>query len=294
MYPLKAYLQTFLIMSKSRAEALFAWTWNTIAGVLVGSRHGLLVSEACLAIGSMFFLTFAVYVYNDLLDAHYDKSSLYKGDRPIPRKQVQPQIVKQLFYITSFIGIMGMVFVNLTSLLFAVSYYLLFWVYSWRRIYLKKRFILKELSIALAILPTGLTGYSVSQGPITADIWALYGVICLFAFLAQPSVNDSSDIKEDREAGIQTMAIRFSGKTKIQLLILATALVVLALPLFSFYWHYTSIAVWFAVCSTLIFLGLILSHKKQIEAYPVKWKFYTHGFYFIIQLGLIIGSMRLD
>ncbi len=286
-------LRTASILFRSRTEAVFAWSWSAVIGCLIAARGAPPLGPSLLAVMSMIFLSFSTYIYNDLLDAEQDKLNPIKKKRPIPLGKVSAKMTRMLVGVTACAGLLIIFFVNVHSFLFALAYWVLFTVYSYRRIYLKSRFLVKELTIAVAFPLTGLVGVYAATGSFSPEAFLAMLMLAFFAFLVQPVATDSTDIKEDKLAGVHTLASRTSWSQRILLLMLGATSILMAVPIVYAFLDFNALLLIIGLPATLVYFAYLISTRHTIKANPLKIRHISHAFFVILQLSLVLGSLNI-
>jgi len=222
----KAYLQ-FL---NSRKDKVVFYPWFTAVGFLIAS-HGLppLLPSVTIVV-SMLVIASCVYTYNDVIDLEMDRLNPNKMNRPLPSGKVSVQEAMRIVYISGFIGVGLLFFTNLPTFLLCVTYMALFLAYSNPYIRFKKRFILKESTLAAGAFMMPLIG-GIAVGSISPAVIFAATFISALAFTAGPAFNEQLDIEEDRKYGIKSLAVVLSWKAKMEMVIIFVLALMTLTPL---------------------------------------------------------------
>ena len=278
---------------RSNRQHLFGWSLNTAMCCFIAARGAPPLWPSLAAVISTAFLTFSVYVYNDILDAGQDRQSPIKKERPIPTGEASEKVARALTCVTAFIGLMIVLFVNKYSFLFAFIGWFLSMIYSHRGVFLKSRFIIKELTVTLALPATGLVGVYAATGAFSLEAFMAMLVWSFFLFLAQPVVTDAVDVEQDRWAGVQTLATRTNWNTRILLLLIGVTGVLVSVPVIYVYLDFNLLLPGIGIPVTLAFLVYLLLTRQGIKDNPVRARNISLLFFIILQLAFVFGSLRI-
>lgn len=285
----KSIIRQIILLVWSRLEVLYAWPFIAVCGAFLAAGGWPPLLATLLLISGIALTTLSAYIYNDLLDAEQDKLNAIKGKRPLARQQVSESVARGIISVSGVAGCLLLTFVHPMSFLFGFLYYVLFMVYSWRPVYLKKRFLLKELSISLAMPLNGLAGMYAASGEFYAEVFLALMVIAFFAFTAQPVIADSSDIKEDKLSGIRTLGILLTWRTKYLMLAGGVFMVGVFLVLLYRYYAFNDLLLKIALPATAIALsGLVLFQNAIKTRLPLLRKL-GNAHYVILIIAFIAG-----
>jgi 4-hydroxybenzoate polyprenyltransferase len=283
------------LLIRSRVEPIFiVWTWTILIACLIATNGRPPVVPLLLCIVAMVFIATSVYVYNDVIDADMDALNPVKKKRPLASRKVLQKNAMHIVWITGIIGLSIIFFVNVYSFAFSLLFFVLYTLYSYSKIRLKKRFLVKESVIAAGIPITSCIGMYAVAHTLSANAFFASIVFAVFTFLAQPALNDSTDIEEDRLAGVRSLAVVLSWKRRIQFLI-TSILVVMALTGYAFY------AVDFAVILPvyagvggiilLWFMVPIMGYYEQGKV--LKARKIAYVYYLLLQVFFVISSLEV-
>lgn len=176
---------------------------------------------------SSLFIIIGMYVFNDLVDTDLDKANGKK--RPIPSGEVT-KLQAWIFIIgTNSLGIaLSLVTSNIFSLIISLSLVSIGIMYSAPRIAFKDKFLVKTISIAVAMMlciSLGSTSYWNLTGDKESDfsslgIQILYPAIMLaiMVFITSP-FNDVADVIGDKKAGRKTIPIVIGSENTVRMAI---------------------------------------------------------------------------
>ncbi len=191
---------------------------------------------------SSLFIIIGMYVFNDLVDADLDKLNGKK--RPIPSGDVS-KFQAWIFIIgTNSLGIaLSLVTSNIFSLLISLSLVAIGIMYSAPKIAFKDKFLVKTISIAVAMMlciSLGSTSYwnlNSAKDPnfSSLGIQILYPAIMLaiMVFITSP-FNDVADVVGDKKAGRRTIPIVIGSERTVRMAIaLAGAMIAISWIVYS-------------------------------------------------------------
>lgn len=176
---------------------------------------------------SSLFIIIGMYVFNDLIDSDLDKANGKK--RPIPSGEVS-KLQAWIFIIgTNSLGVaLSLVTSNVFSLLISLSLVSIGIMYSAPRIAFKDKFLVKTISIAVAMMLCISLGSSSYWNLNSANgsyfnslgIQILYPAIMLaiMVFITSP-FNDVADVIGDKRAGRKTIPIVIGSENTVKLAI---------------------------------------------------------------------------
>lgn len=271
----------------SRCEALYAWPFVALCGTLLAARGWPPFYPTLGVVLATVLTTFSAYVYNDLLDAEQDRLNAVKGARPLARQQVSERLARWSIRVTGVLGIVLLLLVHPMSFLFGSLYYLVFMIYSWRPVYLKKRFLLKELSIALAMPLNGLAGMYAVQTGFHAEPFLAFMVLAFYAFTGQPVITDTSDIKEDQLAGIYTLASRLQWKSKHLVLTLGVMVVGVFLYLLYQVFDFNDLLLKIGLPFTVLILVALIAFYDTMQKYLRLVRRLANVYYLVLVIAFI-------
>jgi geranylgeranylglycerol-phosphate geranylgeranyltransferase len=191
---------------------------------------------------SSLFIIIGMYVFNDLVDADLDKLNGKK--RPIPSGDVSKFQAWVFIIGTNSLGIaLSLVTSNIFSLLISLSLVSIGIMYSAPKIAFKDKFLVKTISIAVAMMlciSLGSTSYwnlnSAKDSNFgSLGIQILYPAIMLaiMVFITSP-FNDVADVVGDKKAGRRTIPIVFGSENTVMMaMALAGAMIAISWIVYS-------------------------------------------------------------
>lgn len=283
------------MLVKSRLEAIFVWSWATSVTCLIVGRGFPPLLITTKAIVAMIFISLSVYIYNDIIDGEIDKLNPYKRNRPIPSGKVSIKYAKNLVIISSLIGFSIMSTLNLYCLLFSLIYYVLYFTYSYPRIHLKKRFIVKELVVTSGFVLTSLIGSYAIAGTFEKNAFFASLINSFLSFAFQPVITDTTDIDVDKIQGVKTIAMVLSWRRKMQLLITSVLIVMTLTPFTYIQFGFNIIFPIYIVAGSLMFLTYMFPLiKKFEESKALQTRKIAFIYYTFLQFFAIFGSLNMN
>src|SRR6187200_251311 len=165
------FILSQLILFQSRKKWGTVYALATLVGLFCVPSSGVVlyetdiknilasVSNGILLPASSFTIIIGMYVFNDLVDADLDRSNGKK--RPIPTGQVSKRDTWIFIILTNAMGILlASITFNLASMIIALMIVSIGLMYSTPKVALKNRFMLKTLSIAVAMMLCAILGSS--------------------------------------------------------------------------------------------------------------------------------------
>lgn len=278
----------------SRAEAIFLWSWmTTLSCLIIGRGLPPLINTFMAVVSSMLIAT-SVYIYNDVIDRDMDKLNEVKKNRPIVAGRASVETAFQLVAVTGVLGLLSSAYINVKTFISALTFFVIFFIYSIPQVRLKKIFVVKDLVIASGFILCSLIGSTAVTGGIHwPGIFAgfSFGVL---GFLVNPSINDSFDVEEDRMFGIRSLAAELSWQTQVLMLGAAVVYIMAASVYAAFNLGFNVILPLPVILfSVLVFRQLpviypefnaekILRMRKTIKAFV----FFTHLMFLVSSLNL--------
>ena len=225
------FIQSSILLIKSRKEALGLWLWCSIVAALLVGRGFPPIQPTILSIISTFFTALAVYVYNDIVDIAADKENEYKNDRPLASGTVSEITAKNVIYASSIIGLSTSLLNNIWSFFFNALYFALFTLYSYPKVHLKKRYLVKESVISTGMILIAMSVNYAILGSFSLMVFSGFLLFSIFAFCSMPTGFDSTDVSADKLQGVNSIASITSYKQRIQLAMGGMILIMTVTPL---------------------------------------------------------------
>jgi len=289
---IKEFIYKFLMCANSRNIVIFVYTWPAlisflIASISMGQLEILSIAKLILAVT---LVSFGVYFYNDLMDLEDDLTNLELGSpvpagRPIGSGLVTKQQLKQFIVVASVAGLAFAYSINYLVLGLQVIYLGLGFLYSTNPVRLKKRFLFKQLTIAVGVILADLSG-AYTVGVFNSQILFMLALNTVLCIGVNPII-DIRDMPGDRLMGVKTIPVVWGPEITIRLYF-ATLIAIgvgsiigyvqmgfsIAMPLLAA----TIVAAWIYV--SLPLLGKYEDIRLQLMTYYLK----TPPFFLAIQL----------
>lgn len=290
------FFATAALLICSRVETIFiVWTWTVVIACLIATngRPPVLPLLACVV--AIALISISVYVYNDVIDADMDALNPVKKKRPLASHTVIQKNAMKLAYMAGAFGLVIILLVNVYSFAFSLLFFVLFTTYSYPKIRLKKRFLLKESIISVGIPITSCIGMYAVSNSFSVDAFFASVVFAVFSFLAQPALNDSTDIEEDKVAGVRSLAVLITWRRRIQLLVTGVLVVmVLTVVVFTLA-DFTVILPVYAGVGGVILLWFMIPIMGGFEQERVlRARKTAYVYYLLLQVLFVVSSLDVQ
>lgn len=296
---IKDNLEIMLQCILSRKEVVIIYSWTAMIGLAIAYRGFPPLLLALQLFLSMSSIGYGVYFFNDICDFDEDLRSRELGNstpsnRPLGTGKVSK---RQLMSFTAFFVILGLavsLLINLQVFLLQSLFLVLGYIYSTTPLRIKKRFLLKQLTISIGGAIACLLG-GLAVGELSNYVLFFTGMSFIQIFTVNPII-DLRDIEGDREVGINTIPVKFGPKFTVRL---AVVVLLASIPaaIMGFYNLGFNVA--------LPILGAIVFTATVIVIYPLmdRWqdaafinKTITRRMYplfLMIQMVFLLGSLPL-
>ena len=285
--------RTHAVLFKSRLEKIWPWPWWTGVGLLVASHGSPPLLPTVFVIVSMLTIATCVYVYNDVMDLEMDKLNPEKLNRPLPSGKVSKKEAISIVYLNGFVGIALSLFINIETFLLCAIYIVLFLAYSNPHIRLKKKFLLKEVTLSMGCLLSTFIG-GMAAGTISASV--IFSGVFLFVFgiLGSAAFADVPDITEDKKYGVKTLAMVLGWKTRIEMVILFVLVIMTLTPLTYVQLGLNIVFPIMVVASCFLFLRFLFTLLNRFErSTHMRATYIAFTFSMLVQIALILGSLQI-
>ena len=266
-----------------------------LKNVLASASYGIL-----LPVGS-FLIIIGIYILNDLVDADLDRSNEKK--RPIPTGEVSKKDAWIFIILTNVMGfLLASIMFNPASMLIALMIVSIGLMYSAPKVALKDRFLLKTLSIALAMMLCTILGstanwhvkYLYGNTDIDQLTMSIYAALMLgiMVFITSP-FNDLADVIGDKAAGRRTIPVVIGNENTIKMAIfLAINMAIVSWLLYGLHAISTITPVLISFTAIMTIINLIrtlkqLDNSKFVRKQHKKFM----PLYILLQSTLIIGAL---
>jgi len=247
------------------------------------------------AIVAVIFISISVYIYNDVIDIEADKLNSIKKFRPLPSGKVAPEFARIVSIIAGLIGLTISITINIESFIFSLAYFILFSIYSYPKIHLKKKFILKESVVNAGFVLTGLIGSFAVTGTFSITVFYFSLINVALSFALQPPFNDTTDIEADKIQGVRSLAVVLSWKQKMQLLIIIILFVMTITPFTYTQFGFNMILPIYVVAGSLLLLTYmfpIIYKYEHVRATNARKLVVVY--YFLLQLFAVFSVLHFN
>jgi chlorophyll synthase len=214
--------EKLLLCLKSRSIVIIVYMWPALISFLISSISASTFSAFNLirVITAVTLVGYGVYFYNDLMDIEDDRKNMevgsqYPGNRPIGSGKVTEGELKTFIVLVTAIGLLIAYSINARVFGYQLAYLALGVLYSTDPVRLKKRFIMKQLTIAMGIILADLSG-AYTVGVFNNQILILIAMHTVLALGVNPIV-DLRDIHGDKAMGLKTVAVVWGADTTVRL-----------------------------------------------------------------------------
>lgn len=296
------FLEPWMLLIKSRKEALGLWLWCSVVACLLVGRGFPPLGPSVMSIAATFFIAISVYVYNDVVDMKADRNNVFKKDRPLASGIVKKSDALKLVYVSAVIGLVISYLNNFTSFLLNLLYFTVFSLYSYPGIHLKKIFLIKEFVISSGLTIVGLSVNYAILGSFSPMVFIGFLLFSIFAFFAMPTGFDSTDVVADRLQGVRSIASLIPYRRRIQLAIMGMVLVMMITPFIYLRFGYNILLPVSIELTGLVYLGFLVPMMMNLDpsvstvetSIMMKNRNIIVIFIFIICGCVILGSLNLN
>jgi 4-hydroxybenzoate polyprenyltransferase len=287
-------LQQYLLFAKAHKENFFSWGWATLIACFIAGRGFPAPLPTILSLAAVLAITSSVYIYNDVTDADADKLNPKKCRRPLPSGYIPKEDAMRLAYLTGAVGVILSLFLNRFSFVLCMAYLFLFAIYSHPSVHLKKRFIVKELTVASGYILTSLIAGFAVAGTFQPTVVYAGLFYFFFSFMGMPAFHDITDVKEDEIYGIRTMAIVFSWKTKVQMLMIFILAVMTLTPFTYVQFGFNAALPIVVVAMGLVVLRYLVPLSAAFEqTLFLKTRKISYVYYILIHIAFVVATLKL-
>lgn len=288
-------IRSAFLLIRSRVEAIFIWSWaTTVTCMIVGRGYPPLV-PSLLAVCSIAFISISVYVYNDIIDMEIDKINEYKKNRPLPSGEVTVEQARTVSLVSGIIGLAMGLATNIYTFLFELIYFVLFTIYSYPRIHLKKKFLLKELVVTSGVFLTCFAGSYALTNQFSPTAFFSTIIFATVSFVGQPAFNDTYDIEADRVQGVKSLASVLSWRRKMQIFILGVLFIMTVTPLTYVRFGFNMLLPIYAVLGSLVFLRYLMPITDSVENVVIfKIRKVAYVYFVLLHVVTIVATLDLN
>lgn len=212
-------ITSFFICAKYRRIVLPIYTWPAFIGILIASNGIPPPLETLKILLSVTFIGYCVYFYNDLIDLEDDIKNRELGDpipadRPLGSGRVPRDLLKKYAIFSGMLGVFISALINVYVVIIHLLCICVGIIYSAEPIRLKKRFIIKQITIASGAVMVTLAG-GLTLGVLNVPILYLVTINAVYLIGINPLV-DLRDVKGDEIAGIKTIPVAWGPEMTIR------------------------------------------------------------------------------
>jgi 4-hydroxybenzoate polyprenyltransferase len=298
MHSLRSYTSFFFMptLGDSRFKNIIWTAWFSVFGIVV-MNHGIPSFITALKItGLSSSIAIFVYLLNDAMDSEFDKLNITKANRPIPSGIATKYHALQLSLLGGIIGISIAITINTLVLLFTLIYMVLGFAYSVPPIQLKRRFLMKDITIALALFLAIAIG-ALSSGYIAPSIIYVSTYFIIISMTVSPTFYEALDEKEDRLYGCKTISLLLKQSRRLELATLGLLAMMVTTPLTYRNFGFNMIFPILVCLSCLLFLRyvfpLTLTRDNLTQKEMSKGSKYMQIFALIVQFAILFGSLNI-
>ena len=176
--------------------------------------------DVLILVSSVSSIALSVYLFNDLTDLEDDLKSQELGNpaqalRVLGRGSVPEGFFKKFILFTGILGLVLAYSINLTVFILQALNLILGYLYSAEPIRLKKRFLMKQFTIALGTTFCIMMGAVAGGGATSATLYMF-----IIHFIVNMGINpimDVRDIRGDRIMGIKSMPVVWGPEATVRL-----------------------------------------------------------------------------
>lgn len=219
---LKDVAVSYLQCARSRLIVVFVYTWPAFISFLMASSiysQGTLLN-ALKMITTVTLMGFSVYFYNDLMDINDDIKNLELGNptpasRPFGSGEISGERLKMFILFSSIASLLVAYSISLNVLGLTLAYLILGFLYSTKPIQLKKRYLMKQLIIAVGTSIVVLVGAYTAGGFATPILYmlVLHFIICV----GLNPLLDIRDVRGDRMMGVKSIPVIWGPEMTVRL-----------------------------------------------------------------------------
>lgn len=293
MGSLRDALRDGISLVKAHRVKISLYPWMATVAILAASRGRPPVATTVLTVVAVLALAISVYIYNDVTDLNMDRLNPKKRDNPLPSGKVSVEAAMRFVYISGVVGLALSFFLDIKVFLLCAAYMALFLAYSSPRVHLKRRFLLKEATMATGCFFMSLIG-GLTVGSISAPVIFLGVFLFAYVMIGSP-IDEALDVKEDEKYGCKTLAMVLSWRKIISLMIFFTLVIMTLTPLTYRQLGFNTLFPIIVVGSCGISISLMFPLLSRSEKGPEVLSKREWGSLYIpwvmMQVALILGSL---
>lgn len=219
---IRGVFNSFISCVRSRPIVFFVYSLPTFWSYLIASwgTGGFSFFDALILFSSVSSMALSVYFFNDLSDLEDDLKNQELGNpaqarRVLMRDCVSESRFKQYIIFTGVLGLLLAYSINFTVFILQALNLILGYLYSAEPVRLKKRFLMKQFTIALGTTFCILIGAVAGGGVTSATLYM--GIIHFIVNMGINPIMDVRDIRGDRIMGIKTIPVVWGPEVTVRL-----------------------------------------------------------------------------
>ena len=298
---IREVFNSFIMSVRSRPVVFFVYSLPTLWSYIIASwgTGRLTIFDAFILFSSISSISLSVYFFNDLSDLVDDLKNQELGNpvqalRVLGSERVSENRFKKFIIFTGVFGLVLAYSINYSVFILQVLFLILGYLYSAEPIRLKKRFMMKQFTIALATTFCILMGAVTGGGVTSATLYM--GILHFIINMGINPIMDVRDIRGDRIMGIKSIPVIWGPEATVRLYFASFLVMGIAS-----YLGYSQLGMNIALP---ILVGLILVAWLYVSIPLLKrWNdpIFLHSliftrllpFYCIMQMVTLIGIMKL-
>ena len=289
------YIRCFV----SRKEVLIIYSWTSLVGLCIIYRGLPPLGMVTTVFAVMSFTGMSVYFYNDYVDYDDDLISKDYGNtipytRPLGQGLVRKETMFSFIIINGILGLTMAAQINLNTFLLMSSFIILGYLYSTSPFKLKKRRIMKQLTISLGGVIACSLGGAVS-GIVTPNL-LFFTLMSFLMFFGVNPIIDIRDIEGDRATGVKSFPIILGPRFTVHLAIVTLTASMLANIVGYYQFGYSTalpILGGIVLLSTILVIRPLLTNWNNAEFLNNTIARRMHPIFLLLQLTYLIGSIPL-
>ncbi|HKJ27972.1 MAG TPA: UbiA family prenyltransferase [Anaerolineales bacterium] len=167
--------------------------------------------EAILGFLSVFFISAAALILNDLFDLETDKTNA--PERPLPSGLVTEREVVLLFGMISILGFGASLMIGFQVFLVALLVWIVGFLYNWR---FKKTGLPGNLMVSFSVGMTFIFGGLAVGHPFERAVWS-FAMLVFLINLGEEIAGDAMDIEGDEQAGSFSLAVLLGSENALKI-----------------------------------------------------------------------------
>ena len=261
------------------------------AAILQRSRPLHLLQISALVLWGSSFVSNAIHIWNDLIDAPVDALVERTRNRPIPRGAVSP-FAAVVFTATQAVGaalfLPYLPYPLLQNAIYALPSIIAWTYYPWAKLHTNfPQLVLgfcHAWGVVMGSLAIGVEPFAIGELGTSVKTHLDYSTLCLFLVtilwtMIYDTVYGHQDLKDDIKLGIKSMAVLYRDRTQFlqwQLVAMITMLLIVCGRLSEMGILYYVVA----VGGTTTSLGCMVA-KVDLKSSKSCWWWFSNGFWFV-------------